>query len=49
MSAHMIFSFLVERTLLKMSLDFVGYDVGVVTLPGKLIIFTTTVSQVRCV
>ena len=49
MSVHINFEFLVERTLLKMSLDVVIYAVGVVTLPGKLIRFPPTVSPVRCV
>ena len=49
MSAHMTFSFLVERKLLKMSLNVVIYSVGVVASPGKLIKFPTTLSQVRCV
>ena len=49
MSVHINFEFLVKRILLKMSLAVIRYSVGVVTLPGKLIRFPPTVSQVRCV
>ena len=49
MSAHMNFSFLVDRTLLKISLSVVRSTVVVVTSPGELIIFFTTVSQVKFV
>ena len=47
MSTHMNFLFLVDRTLLKTSLGVVRYAIGVVTSPGKLIIFTITVSCVQ--
>ena len=47
MLAQMNFSFLVKRTLFKISLDVVRSDVGVVTPPGKLIIFTPTLSRLQ--
>ena len=47
--ANMNFSFLVNRILLEISLAVVRYNVGVVELPGKLIISTPTVSLVRYV
>ena len=43
MSAHMNFTFCIERTVLKMSLDVVRYAVVLVTLPGKLIRLSPTV------
>ena len=49
MFAHMNFSFLVEITLLKISLVVVISSVGVVMSPGKLIIFTPTAIQVQYV
>ena len=49
MSTHMNFSFFAEDTLLKIRLAVIIYAVGVVTSPGKLIIFPLTVSLVRCV
>ena len=47
--SHINADFLVERKVLNMSLAVVRYDIGVVTPPGKLIIFPPTVSQVRFV
>ena len=44
MVVHINFAFFVERKILKMSLDVVRSDVGVVMSPGKLIIFPPTVS-----
>ena len=49
MSAHMHFSFWVDRTLLKMILPILRSAVDVVTTWGKLVRFPPTVSQVRCV
>ena len=49
MLAHMNFGFLVDRKLLKMRLDVVKYAAGVLKSPGKLIIFSPTVSWVQCV
>ena len=46
---HMNSTFLVERTMLTMSLAVVVYDVGVVTSPGNFIRFPPTVSLVQCV
>ena len=46
MSSHIHFEFLVERKLLKSSLEVVRYAVGVVESPEKLIGFPPTVSQV---
>ena len=45
----MNFLFLVDRTLLKMSLAVVRSDVYLVTSPGKLIIFPPKLSRVRFV
>ena len=47
MLVHMSSAFLVERTLLKMSLAVVISAVGAEITPRKLIIFPPTLSQVR--
>ena len=49
MLAHINVVFLVKRTLFKMILAVVRFAVGVLTSPGKLIIFPPTVSRVLCV
>ena len=46
---HMDFSFFVERSLLKISLDVIRYAVGVVSSPGELTRFTPKLSRVQCV
>ena len=49
MSAHMNLAFSVDNTMLKTSLAVMRSAVGVVTSPGKLIKFPSTVSLVQCV
>ena len=49
MSTQMIFSFLVDNTMLNIRLIVMRSAVGVVTSPGKLIKFPLAVNLVRCV
>ena len=49
MSAHINFACFDDNTLLKMILEVMISDVGVVTSPGKVIKFPPTVSLVQCI